>query len=66
MTKTAIEAIEVTPARSDDYPDKPCQPFLVEGEQANDVLNHLAKLSAGFKETIPVLRGRAAPDSGVP
>jgi hypothetical protein len=65
MTKTAIEGIEVTPARSDDYPDKPCQPFLVEGEQANDVLNHLAKLSAGFKETIPLLRERSTADAGV-
>lgn len=65
VTKAAIEGVEVTPARSDDYPDKPCQPFLVEGAQADDVLNHLAKLSAGFKATIPVLRGRSAPDAGV-
>jgi poly-gamma-glutamate synthesis protein (capsule biosynthesis protein) len=67
LTKTSLEAVEVTPARSDDYdyPERPCQPFIVEGERAEEVLSHLGRLSAGFKETIPLLRGRGAPDGGV-
>lgn len=66
LTKSSLEAVEIVPARSDAYPERPCQPFLVEGAQADDVLDHLATLSAGFKETIPALMGRKKPDAGVP
>jgi hypothetical protein len=66
LTKSSLEAVEIVPARSDAYPERPCQPFLVEGAQADDVLDHLATLSAGFKETIPALTGRKKPDAGVP
>ncbi len=64
LTKNGVSAIEVTPARSDAYPERPCQPFLAEGEQAEDVLNHLAKLSAEFPDTLPVLKARVT-DGGV-
>ena len=30
----AVEKVELTPARSDAYPERPCQPFLVDGAQA--------------------------------
>lgn len=66
MTNDAVTAVEITPARSDDFPSKPCQPFIAEGVQAEEVLNHLGALSAGFKETIPVLKGRSKPDAGAP
>ncbi|MCA3016589.1 MAG: CapA family protein [Myxococcaceae bacterium] len=65
LTKAGLAGVEVTPARSDDYPDRPCQPFLAEGAQADDVLDHLARLSAAFPATLPQLRARALPDAGV-
>ncbi len=64
VTKDAVTKVELTPARSDAYPERPCQPFLVEGAQADDVLDHLAELSAGFKETLPELASRTRPDAG--
>lgn len=66
VTKKAVEKIEITPARSDAYPERPCQPFLTEGAQSDDVLDHLAALSAGFKATLPELSARKKPDAGVP
>lgn len=63
LTKTGLDAVEVTPAKSDAYPERPCQPYLPEGAEAEEVLAHLAKLSAGFPKTIPALK-RAPLDAG--
>lgn len=64
VTKQAIERVEITPARSDAYPERPCQPYLVEGTAADEVLDHLATLSTKFPATIPALEGRSRPDAG--
>jgi hypothetical protein len=41
----------------------PVQPFLLEGEKADAVLQHLATLSKGFPATIPQLKNiKPAPD----
>lgn len=66
VTKDAVTKVELTPARSDAYPERPCQPYLAEGAEAADVLDHLARLSAGFKATIPELAARTLVDAGVP
>ncbi len=63
LTKKAVKAVTVIPANSDAYPDLPVQPFLVEGEKADAVLQHLANLSRAFPATIPQLKNlKPAPD----
>ncbi|MDP2270794.1 MAG: CapA family protein [Archangium sp.] len=63
LTKTAVKAIKVIPAYSDAFPEVPVQPYLAEGEKADAVLQHLARLSSGFPATIPQLKSiKPAPD----
>jgi poly-gamma-glutamate capsule biosynthesis protein CapA/YwtB (metallophosphatase superfamily) len=63
VTKAAIKAVTVIPAQSDAFPEVPVQPFLLEGEKADAVLQHLAALSKGFPATIPQLKNiKPAPD----
>lgn len=68
LTKTSVKAVKVIPAFSDAFPEVPVQPYLAEGEKADEVLWHLAKLSKGFKATIPQLKNAKAPavDAGTP
>lgn len=65
VSTRAIEGVEIIPAKSDAYPDRPCQPYLAEGDEAQEVLRHLATLSAAFPDTLPVLKRLATTDAGV-
>lgn len=72
VSKSAIKEVKVIPAYSDAFPEVPVQPYLAEGEKADAVLQHLAKLSKGFGATIPQLKNvklapepaPASPDAG--
>ncbi len=67
LTRTAVKAIKVIPAYSDSFPEVPVQPSLAEGEKADAVLQHLARLSSGFPATIPQLKSiKPAPDEDRP
>lgn len=70
LTKQAVKAVRVVPAFSDAFPERPVQPYLAEGAQAEAVLAHLGALSAAFPATVAQLkdlepaRGDARPDAG--
>lgn len=67
LTRSAVKAFKVIPAYSDAFPEVPVQPYLAEGEKADAVLQHLARLSSGFPSTLPQLKSiKPAPDDTRP
>jgi poly-gamma-glutamate capsule biosynthesis protein CapA/YwtB (metallophosphatase superfamily) len=58
FTRDAVVASKVIPARSDAYPEHPCQPYLADGDEAQDVRSHLIELSKDFGDTLPDLKPR--------
>jgi poly-gamma-glutamate capsule biosynthesis protein CapA/YwtB (metallophosphatase superfamily) len=58
FTSAGYRSSEVIPLQTDRYPEVPVQPFVLEGEAAKQILQHLAEYSAGFKQTLPELKRR--------
>ncbi|MBS1150330.1 MAG: capA3 [Myxococcaceae bacterium] len=61
-----VRKTTVIPAFSDRFPEVPIQPYPAEGEAAEAVLDHLGEISAGFKATLPELKGRSTRKDGGP
>lgn len=67
ISKKKVESVKVIPAYSDAFPEVKVQPYLAEGEKADEVLRHLANISRGFKQMLPQLEPyKTAPDAGEP
>jgi poly-gamma-glutamate capsule biosynthesis protein CapA/YwtB (metallophosphatase superfamily) len=65
VSKKKVESVAVIPAYSDAYPEIPVQPYLAEGDKADEVLRHLATISKTFPKTLPALEPyKTAPDAG--
>jgi poly-gamma-glutamate synthesis protein (capsule biosynthesis protein) len=47
----------VVPVQFTSWPDAPFQPFVLQGEARTRGLARIAELSAGFRRTLPMLRG---------
>jgi len=61
-----VRKTTVIPAFSDRFPEVPIQPYPAEGAAAEAVLDHLGEISAGFKATLPELKGRSTRKDGGP
>lgn len=56
-----FQRMEITPLKTDRYPQKPVQPYVLKGAEAEKVLRKLAAYSAIFPVTIPELEKRRPP-----
>lgn len=55
FSSAGLLGAELVPLHTDRFPERPMQPWLVTGEQANAVLTNLAAYSAGFERPLPPL-----------
>lgn len=55
LSKAGYLSSEILPLRSDRYPEKPAQPYPLEGEEARQVLGMLALYSSLFETPLPEL-----------
>lgn len=76
VSRKKVESVKVVPAYSDAYPEVPVQPYLAQGEKADEVMRHLATISSKLQRPLPALdpwkrpapgaagAAGAAPDAG--
>jgi poly-gamma-glutamate synthesis protein (capsule biosynthesis protein) len=65
--RDGVRGVRVIPATSDAYPERPVQPALAEGPEAQAILDRVAELSKDLPEPLIPLRkddGRALPPDG--
>lgn len=66
LSKRGVEELYLLPIRYTNPPDRRFQPRFMEGEEAEAVIDDVARLSAIFEETIPLLRDRKIAPKPVP
>lgn len=57
MSSAGYLGSEIIPIQTDLYPERPAQPFLLEGDAGTVVLQHLAEYSKAFAQPLPGLPG---------
>jgi len=57
VTRAGAGDVELVPIQVTRWPEAPFQPFVLEGDARAAALARIAELSAGFPETLPLLRG---------